>query len=112
MISLLLSASRVRRQIPLRLCGRQQSKGAKVIAMTNVKGSTISREADFRMHTQAGMEIAVATSKGYLTQVLCLYMIAAERGRMRGILNETAVWGRIRGKSQKIAGTVGRSAEE
>lgn len=66
-----------------------QSKGAKVIAITNVKGSTISREADFTMHTQAGMEIAVATSKGYLTQVLCLYMIAAEIGRMRGILNET-----------------------
>ena len=66
-----------------------QSKGAKVIAITNVKGSTISREADFTMHTQAGMEIAVATSKGYLTQVLCLYMIAAEIGRMRGTLNET-----------------------
>ena len=66
-----------------------QSKGAKVIAITNVKGSTISREADFTMHTQAGMEIAVATSKGYLTQVLCLYMIAAEIGRMRGSLNET-----------------------
>lgn len=66
-----------------------QSKGAKVIAITNVKGSTISREADFTMHTQAGMEIAVATSKGYLTQVLCLYMIAAEVGRMRGTLNET-----------------------
>ena len=65
-----------------------QSKGAKVIAITNVKGSTISREADFTMHTQAGMEIAVATSKGYLTQVLCLYMIAAEIGRMRGSLDD------------------------
>lgn len=65
-----------------------QGKGAKVIAITNVKGSTISREADFTMHTQAGMEIAVATSKGYLTQVLCLYMIAAEIGRMRGTLDE------------------------
>ncbi|MBR6816593.1 MAG: glutamine--fructose-6-phosphate transaminase (isomerizing) [Clostridia bacterium] len=65
-----------------------QSKGAKVIAITNVKGSTISREADATMHTQAGMEIAVATSKGYLTQVLCLYMVAAELGRMRGTLDE------------------------
>lgn len=64
-----------------------KSKGAKVIAITNVKGSTISREADFAMHTQAGMEVAVATSKGYLTQVLCLYMIAAEIGRMRGELD-------------------------
>ena len=63
-------------------------KGAKVIAITNVKGSTVSREADFTMHTQAGIEVAVATSKGYLTQVLCLYMIAAEIGRIRKTITE------------------------
>ena len=65
-----------------------QSKGAKVIAITNVKGSTISREADFTMHTQAGLEIAVATSKGYTTQCLCLYMIGAEIARMRGEMSQ------------------------
>ncbi len=58
-------------------------QGRRVVAITNVKGSNISREADATMYTQAGMEIAVATSKGYLTQVLCLYMIAAELGRIK-----------------------------
>ncbi len=60
--------------------------GQKVVAITNVKGSSISREADATMYTQAGMEIAVATSKGYSTQVMCLYMIALELGRIKGTL--------------------------
>ena len=51
-----------------------------------MKGSSISREADATMYTQAGMEIAVATSKGYSTQVMCLYMIALELGRIKGTL--------------------------
>lgn len=63
-----------------------KEKGVRVVAITNVKGSHIAREADATMYTQAGLEIAVATSKGYLTQVLCLYMIAAELGRMKGKL--------------------------
>ena len=58
----------------------------KVVAITNVKGSSISREADATMYTQAGMEIAVATSKGYSTQVMCLYMMALELGRIKGTL--------------------------
>ncbi len=60
--------------------------GVKVVAITNVKGSSISREADATMYTQAGMEIAVATSKGYSTQVMCLYMMALELGRIKGTL--------------------------
>ncbi|MEY8382913.1 glutamine--fructose-6-phosphate transaminase (isomerizing) [Christensenellaceae bacterium 44-20] len=61
--------------------------GQKVVAITNVKGSSISREADATMYTQAGMEIAVATSKGYSTQVMCLYMMALELGRIKGTLS-------------------------
>ncbi len=64
-----------------------KKKGANVVAITNVKGSAVSREANATMYTQAGMEIAVATSKGYLTQVLCLYMIAAELGRIKNTLS-------------------------
>ncbi len=60
--------------------------GVKVVAITNVKGSSISREADATMYTQAGLEIAVATSKGYSTQVMCLYMMALELGRIHGTL--------------------------
>ena len=50
--------------------------GVKTIALTNVVGSTISREADFVMYTQAGPEIAVASTKALTTQLMCLYLIA------------------------------------
>jgi glucosamine--fructose-6-phosphate aminotransferase (isomerizing) len=50
--------------------------GVKTIALTNVVGSTISREADFVMYTQAGPEIAVASTKALTTQLMCIYLIA------------------------------------
>jgi glucosamine--fructose-6-phosphate aminotransferase (isomerizing) len=50
--------------------------GVKTIALTNVVGSTISREADLVMYTQAGPEIAVASTKALTTQLMCLYLIA------------------------------------
>ena len=62
-------------------------QGLKVLAITNVKGSTVSREADAVFYTQAGMEIAVASTKAYITQILALYMIAMELGRMCGKLS-------------------------
>lgn len=67
-----------------------KAAGAYVVAITNVKGSHVSRKADATMYTQAGMEIAVATSKGYLTQVLCLYMVAVELGRIQGKLDDAS----------------------
>ena len=74
-----------------------KNAGAYVVAITNVKGSHVSRKADATMYTQAGMEIAVATSKGYLTQVLCLYMIAAELGRIQGKLDDASYTNFIEG---------------
>jgi glucosamine--fructose-6-phosphate aminotransferase (isomerizing) len=53
-----------------------KSLGVKTIALTNVVGSTISREADLVMYTQAGPEIAVASTKALTTQLMCLYLIA------------------------------------
>ena len=63
-----------------------RSKGLKVVAITNVKGSTVSREADAVIYTQAGMEIAVASTKAYITQLLALYMVSMEIARLRGML--------------------------
>ncbi len=63
-----------------------RSKGLKVVAITNVKGSTVSREADAVIYTQAGMEIAVASTKAYITQLLALYMVSMEIARLRGTL--------------------------
>lgn len=53
-----------------------KSKGADVIAIVNVVGSTIAKLADYTIYTWAGPEIAVATTKGYTTQVAVLYMFA------------------------------------
>lgn len=59
-------------------------RGARTLAITNVKGSTITREADAVFYTVAGPEIAVASTKAYSTQVLSMYFLAlkAARGRL------------------------------
>lgn len=53
-----------------------KSQGARVIAITNVVGSSVSREADDVLYTWAGPEIAVASTKAYTTQLITMYMIA------------------------------------
>ena len=63
-----------------------KTRGVKTLAIVNVVGSTIAREADYTLHTWAGPEIAVATTKGYTTQVVALalltYFLAQERSQM------------------------------
>jgi len=63
-----------------------RSKGVKVLAITNVVGSTVSREADQVLFTWAGPEIAVASTKAYLTQLIVLYLVALYLGEGRGTL--------------------------
>lgn len=53
-----------------------KQKGIRVIAITNCVGSTVSREADDVVYTWAGPEIAVASTKAYTTQLMCLYLLA------------------------------------
>ena len=55
-----------------------KSKGAKTIAITNVVGSTISREADVVIYTLAGPEISVASIKAYTAQVITFYLLSLE----------------------------------
>ncbi|NMA01013.1 MAG: glutamine--fructose-6-phosphate transaminase (isomerizing) [Clostridia bacterium] len=59
----------------MRMC---KTIGAKIVAITNVVGSTLSREADHVLYTWAGPEIAVASTKAYITQLLCLSMMALD----------------------------------
>lgn len=63
-----------------------KASGTKVIAITNCVGSTISREADEVIYTWAGPEIAVASTKAYTTQLMCLYLLAIKLGQVRGTL--------------------------
>ncbi len=63
-----------------------RSSGARVIAITNVVGSTLAREADLVMYTWAGPEIAVASTKAFTTQLMCVYLIAIRLAALRGTL--------------------------
>lgn len=64
-----------------------KAKGAKILAITNVVGSSISREADEVFYTWAGPEIAVASTKAYTTQITSLYMIALNFAFEKGTIN-------------------------
>ena len=55
-----------------------KQKGAKTLAIVNAKGSSIAREADMLIYTLAGPEIAVASTKAYITQLSVMYIFAFE----------------------------------
>lgn len=68
------------------LAGLREAKdrGAHVLAITNVVGSSVDREADSVLYTYAGPEIAVASTKAYTTQLMVMYLLALYLGEARG----------------------------
>ena len=65
-----------------------KSKGARVLSVVNVVGSSVARESDDVFYTWAGPEIAVASTKAYTTQLICMYLIALYFGRLRGTITD------------------------
>ncbi len=63
-----------------------KARGATTLAIVNVVGSTLSREADHVLHTQAGPEICVASTKAYVSQLIGFYLLGAYLARERGVL--------------------------
>ncbi|MBT1247179.1 MULTISPECIES: glutamine--fructose-6-phosphate transaminase (isomerizing) [unclassified Thermosipho (in: thermotogales)] len=63
-------------------------KGAKVISISNVVGSTITRESDVTVFMNAGPEIGVAATKTYVNQLMVLYILGMHLLRMKGIWND------------------------
>ena len=63
-------------------------KGARVLSVVNVVGSSVARESDDVFYTWAGPEIAVASTKAYTTQLVCMYLIGLYMGRQKGTLQE------------------------
>ncbi|WP_084074126.1 glutamine--fructose-6-phosphate transaminase (isomerizing) [Demequina sp. NBRC 110052] len=61
-----------------------QQQGAPVIAVVNVQGSTIAREADAVLYTRAGPEIAVASTKAFLAQITASYLVGIYLAELRG----------------------------
>jgi glucosamine--fructose-6-phosphate aminotransferase (isomerizing) len=89
----------------LAAAGLVKERGSRLLALTNVVGSTLSREATDILYTRAGPEIAVASTKAYLTMLVGEYLLALAIGRERGTLDpgidETLVAG-LRGIPAKI----------
>lgn len=68
-----------------------KSKGAHTLAVVNVVGSSIAREADSAIYTWAGPEIAIASTKAYSVQICVMYMIAMQMALVKGEMTETQV---------------------
>lgn len=68
-----------------------KKKGARVIAVTNVVGSSASREADDILYTWAGPEIAVASTKAYVTQLIAMYTIALFFAEQKGTVSQDEI---------------------
>ena len=64
-----------------------KEKGLRTLAVVNVVGSSIAREADKVFYTLAGPEISVATTKAYSAQLAAMYCLAVEFGRVRGTMD-------------------------
>src|SRR5689334_4800177 len=67
-----------------------KSKGSKTLAICNVVGSMITREACGAIYTHAGPEIGVASTKAFTCQLTALFILAMHLGQSRGYLDETA----------------------
>ncbi len=74
-----------------------RARGARLLAVANVVGSTLAREADDVLYTRAGPEIAVCSTKAFITQIAVLTMLATYLGQVRGTLTGERVAGLIQG---------------
>ena len=63
-----------------------KNRGAKCLAIINVKGSSIARESDYVLYTNAGPEIAVASTKAYTTQLAVFYLLALKFAQIRSAI--------------------------
>ncbi|MGW1614213.1 glutamine--fructose-6-phosphate transaminase (isomerizing) [Streptomyces sp. NPDC002285] len=87
-----------------------REQGARVLAICNTNGSTIPRESDAVLYTHAGPEVAVASTKAFLTQLVACYLVALYLGQVRGTKWGDEIGVVIRDLSQ-ISGEVERVLE-
>ena len=91
-----------------------KERGAKTLAVVNVKYSAIAREADMFIHTLAGPEIAVASTKAYTVQIAALYLIAFRTAFARGKISLDELkrlTAQLYGASQAIRDIIDRKEE-
>jgi glucosamine--fructose-6-phosphate aminotransferase (isomerizing) len=89
-----------------------KAAGARVLAVCNTNSSTIPRESDAVLYTHAGPEIAVASTKAFVTQIVAVYLIGLKLAQVRGALSEQEVRGlylemlELPGKVEQILETI------
>ena len=88
-----------------------KERGIKTLAILNVEGSSIAREADYVFYTKAGIEIAVATTKGYTTQLIVTYLLALQFALVRGNIDDRQYLNYI-AEINKIPAAISRILEE
>ncbi len=88
-----------------------KSKGARTLAVVNVVGSSIPREADHVFYTMAGPEIAVATTKAYSTQLAASYLMAIHFALVRGTIEE-AYYEKLVGELLALPDKIGKVLED
>lgn len=66
-----------------------KKNGAKTLAIVNVRGASVARASDYVIYTNAGPEIAVASTKAYTTQLAVLYLLTGRMAYVRGSFGET-----------------------
>ena len=90
---------------------KAKDQGAKTLAIVNVVGSTIAREADYVFYTLAGPEIAVATTKAYSAQLLAVYALAIAFAQDRGQLTDDQAAALVR-ELESLPGKMERLLED
>lgn len=95
------------------LAAMKESKrlGAKTLALTNVVGSSIAREADQVLYTWAGPEIAVASTKAYTTQIVLFFMLALYMAQIKQTLKPERI-AELIGMLREIPAQVSRTLED
>jgi glucosamine--fructose-6-phosphate aminotransferase (isomerizing) len=71
-------------------------KGAKILSICNVFGSSIPRESDVTLYTHSGPEIGVASTKAFTCQLVVLYLMTLHFGKVKGTLPKDQIMNRIR----------------
>ena len=88
-----------------------KEKGITTLAIVNVVGSSIAREADYVFYTLAGPEISVATTKAYSAQLAACYCLAVQFAKLRGEINEEE-YGYYISELQSIPGKIQRILDD
>lgn len=84
---------------------RSKQRQSKVVAITNVVGSTASKISDYTLYTQAGPEISVAATKSFIAQLAALYWFALSQSDTKVSDNQIQEFRRLPGKIQEVLDT-------